>query len=182
MKIVFALAIFGLACSALAEPAPVEFITQVLEPTGGKIERPEEWFYHESHHGPVYDWILSREDTSGGGRYITGVRIQVFVGVMGGTGKSAEQFMRDFIAGKKKTADKIVKACEPTGQGIFTRACLETEEGGDHILYSVFWGVDKLDVAVVSIAGTTKELWTTYAATFDKMSHFELIDMKRFDK
>jgi hypothetical protein len=39
-----------------------------------------------------------------------------------------------------------------------------------------------LDVVVISIAGTTKELWPTYAPTFDRMSAFELIDMKRFEK
>ncbi len=37
-----------------------------------------------------------------------------------------------------------------------------------------------MDVAVVVIAGTRKELWETYASTFDKMSDFELIDMSRF--
>jgi hypothetical protein len=59
---------------------------------------------------------------------------------------------------------------------------LETEEGPDHILYSLFWGTNDLDIAVVSIAGTTKELWQTYAPTFHKMGSFELIDMKRFEK
>jgi hypothetical protein len=39
-----------------------------------------------------------------------------------------------------------------------------------------------MDLAVVSIAGTTKELWETYAPIFDRMSAFELIDMKRFEK
>ena len=51
-----------------------------------------------------------------------------------------------------------------------------------HVLYSLFWGNDALDVVVVSIAGTTKNLWNTYSPVFDKMSGFELIDMKRFDK
>jgi hypothetical protein len=37
------------------------------------------------------------------------------------------------------------------------------------------------DYAVVVIAGTTKELWDTYAPVFDQMS-FELIDLKRFEK
>jgi hypothetical protein len=65
---------------------------------------------------------------------------------------------------------------------LFTRVCLETEEGPHHILYSLFWGTNDLDIAVVSIAGTTKELWPTYEATFNKMGEFELIDMKRFEK
>ena len=49
-------------------------------------------------------------------------------------------------------------------------------------MYSLFWGSNNLDVAVVVIAGTTKELWSTYSSTFEKMSAFELIDMTRFDK
>jgi hypothetical protein len=65
-------------------------------------------------------------------------------------------------------------------QGLFTRTCLETEEGPHHILYSLFWGSNGLDIAVISIAGTAKELWQTYSSTFDRMSSFELIDMKRF--
>jgi hypothetical protein len=67
-------------------------------------------------------------------------------------------------------------------QGLFTRICLETEEGPYRILYSPFWGSSGMDLAVVSIAGTTKELWETYAPIFDRMSAFELIDMKRFEK
>jgi hypothetical protein len=69
-----------------------------------------------------------------------------------------------------------------TKQQLFTRICLEAEEGPNHILYSLFWGNDDVDVVVVSIAGTTKELWDTYSPIFDKMSSFELIDIKRFEK
>jgi len=39
-----------------------------------------------------------------------------------------------------------------------------------------------MDIAVTSSAGTTKELWNTFASTFEKMSDFEIIDMKRFEK
>ena len=65
---------------------------------------------------------------------------------------------------------------------LFTRICLETKEGPYHIIYSLFWGSNGMDIAVVSIAGTTNELWQTYAPTFDKMNAFELIDMRRFEK
>ena len=34
--------------------APTEFVTQVLEPTGGKMLRPKDWFYVESHNGASY--------------------------------------------------------------------------------------------------------------------------------
>ena len=41
-----------------------------------------------------------------------------------------------------------------------------------------------MDIAVTSSAGTTKELWNTFASTFEKMSDFEIIDMdgQRIDK
>jgi TonB family protein len=164
------------------ETTPTEFVTQVLEPTGGSIPRPKAWFYAEGHGGPTYLWTLSREDTSGGQGYTTGVRIQVFTGVKEGTGKSARQFMVDFLEAKKQEATKVIKSCDAEDQGLFTRMCLETEEGPDHILYSVFWGSRDLDLAAVVIAGTTTELWSTYAPAFDRMHALELIDMKRFEK
>jgi len=164
------------------ETPPTEFVEQVLEPTGGRIQRPKDWFYAEGHGGPVYLWTISRENTAGGRRYNTGVRIQLFSGVKQGTGKTAKQFILDFLASKKKEADKVLKTCEEKPQGLFTRICLETEEGPDHVLYSLFWMTSGTDIAVVTIAGTSKELWETYAPTFDKMGAFELIDMKRFEK
>ncbi len=169
--------------SAFAEPAQTKFVTQILEPTGGKIARPNDWFYAERHRGPVYDWVISREDTKGGGGpYTTGVSIQTFAGVKKTTGKSAKQFILDFFAAKKKEATKVIDTCDPKEQYLFARVCLETEEGPHHILYSLFWGTNDLDIAVVFIAGTTKELWPTYEATFNKMGEFELIEMKRFEK
>ena len=162
---------------------PTEFVTQILEPIGGKISRPKNWFYHEGHHGPVYDWMLTREDTDSGKKpYTTGVRIQTFIGVKEGSGKTAQQFILDFLASKKKEGVRVINTCAPQEQHLFMRVCLETEEGPHHILYSLFWGTDDLDVAVVVIAGTTKELWGTYASTFSRMGGFELIDMKRFEK
>jgi hypothetical protein len=182
MKALLTAVVLAFTVSAFAETPPTEFTTRVLEPTGGKIPRPKDWFYAESHHGPVYMWTLSREDTTGNKPYTTGVRIQTFTGVKDGTGKTARQFVLDFVAAKKKEASKVIKTCDEKDQGLFTRICLETEEGPDHILYSLFWGTSGMDIAVISIAGTTKELWETYAPTFDKMGAFELIDMKRFEK
>jgi len=183
MKLAVAAILLLSATFGLAEEAPTELVPQVLEPTGGKIPRPKDWFYVEAHRGQVYDWMLTREDTDGGRKpYTTGVRIQTFIGIKEGTGKTAKQFILDFVDAKKKEPIKVIKSCEETDQGLFTRICLETEEGEHHILYSLFWGSSGMDVAVVSIAGTTKELWETYAHTFDKMSAFELIDMKRFEE
>jgi TonB family protein len=165
------------------ETTPTEFVEQVLEPTGGKIPRPKDWHYLEGHRAKTYMWTISREDTKAGEKhYRTGVRIQTFVGVKKATGKSAKEFILNIVAQKKKEADKVVKTCEEKEQGLFTRVCLETEEGPYHILYSLFWGNNDTDIAVMTFSGTTKELWEIYTPVFDKMSAFELIDMKRFEK
>ncbi|MDI4635819.1 hypothetical protein J7U46_22325 [Pelomonas sp. V22] len=175
------IAALAFSLSAFAEEPPIEFVSQVLEPTGGKIDRPKDWFYSEGHRGGTYMWTISREDMSGGRPYTTGVRIQVFVGVKGVTGKSAKQFILDFIASKKQQAT-VIKTCQESDQGLFMRVCLETEEGPHRILYSLFWGSQNMDMAVVSIAGTTKENWKAYGPVFERMSAFEIIDMKRFEK
>jgi hypothetical protein len=164
-----------------AAPVSVTFVSQVLEPTGGKIQRPKDWFYVESHKGRSYSWIVSREDASKG-PYTTGVRIQAFIGVKEATGKTPKEFVQDFIHKKKKQAEKVLEVCPEMKQQFFTRVCLETQENPHHILYSLFWGNDDLDVAVVSIAGTTLELWDTYSPVFNEMSGFELLDPKRFQK
>lgn len=180
MKIVLALLTCVLVSATRAETAPTEFVTQILEPTGGRIDRPKDWFYAEGHRGPVYMWTLSREDSSKG-PYTTGVRIQTFVGVQKGAGKTAQQFILDFVAAKSQEA-RVVRRCPAVDQGLFTRMCLETEEGPHHILYSLFWGSQGMDIAVVTIAGTNQAQWALFAPTFERMSQFELIDMKRFEK
>jgi hypothetical protein len=159
-------------------PAPTEFVTQILEPTGGKLLRPKDWFYTESHNESSYTWIISREDASKA-RYTTGLRIQMIVGVKKGTGKTPKKFVLDYIAQKKKEAAKVVSSCGETTQDMFMRVCLETEEGPYHILYSMFWN-DKVDWVVVTTAGTRKDLWSTFDPTFQKIGRFELIDLQRF--
>jgi len=174
--------LFSRTPDALKDAPPTEFVTQILEPTGGKIPRPKDWFYSEGHRGPgSLMWTLSREDTSGGAPYTTGVRIQLFTGVEGGTGKKPKQFVLDFVANKQRQAAKVIGTRDEQNQGLFSRVGLETEEGPHRILYSLFWG-NSMDVVVISIAGTVKERWDIYAPTFDKMAEFELIDMKRFEK
>ena len=127
---------------------------------------------------PLITWIISREDASKA-PYTTGVRIQMIAGVKEGTGKSPKKFVLDYVAAKKKEAAKVVNACGETNQGMFTRVCLETEEGPYHILYAFFWS-NKLDWVVVSTSGTRKDLWDTYDPTFQKMGRFEPIDLERF--
>ena len=91
------------------------------------------------------------------------------------TGKSAFQFIDDFVASKVDSGVEVLSRCGAVDQGLFSRTCLETIEGPHHILYSLFWGTQDLDVAVVSISGTTTELWDEYAPVFQRMGGFELM-------
>jgi len=171
--------LFPISAFAGVETPPEGFVIQILEPTGGKILKPVDWYYTESHRGPSYTWILSKEEAKTA-PYETGVRVQTFINVKKGTGKSPKEFMLEFFEQKKKSVQRIHKTCQPCDQGLFTRICLEVNEGPYRILYSLFWG-NKTDIAAVSIAGTKIELWDKYKSTFDMMSGFELIDMKRFE-
>ena len=163
-----------------ADEVPEGFVTQIMEPTGGKILRPKGWFYNEAHREKSWMWTISKENTHGGkDSYDTGVRVQAFAGVQDGTGKSPEVFVKEFVAQKKKAADKVHKECDAADQGLFTRTCIEVTEGDYRILYSVFWGND-IDIAVISIAGAKTTGWDANSKFFDAMSAFELIDMKRF--
>ncbi|GHC63961.1 hypothetical protein GCM10007100_34450 [Roseibacillus persicicus] len=162
------------------DDVPAGYVLQVMEPSGGKILRPKEWFYNEGHRESVWMWTISKEDTEKGTKsYDTGVRIQAILGLEEKTGKTPQKFIEEFVEQKKKSATEVHRTCEIVDQGLFSRICLETTEGGHRILYSMFWGND-LDIAVVSIAGAKKEEWDQYQKIFNRMSDFELIDMTRF--
>lgn len=164
----------------IADEGPTEFVTQVLEPSGGKILRPKDWFYAELHKGPVLRWVISPENVAANhGHYTTGVALSVIPHVKDLTGRSAEQYLRDFITDMKQQATRVIKACEEQKGEMFTRVCLETEKGDLHVLYSVFWGNEGMDLAVSFVASARKDQWQTYASTFDKMGEFELFDPKR---
>lgn len=109
--------LLAFASAALAQEPPTEFVTQILEPTGGKILRPKDWFYAERHSGSTYPWIPSREESNVSKPYITGVSTQVFPGVKAGTGKTAQQFMQEFLADRKHKAERVVRICLPHDAG-----------------------------------------------------------------
>ena len=155
---------------------------QVMEPTGGKILRPKDWFYYEGHRKGAWMCTITKEDTKGGKeKYETGVRIQVFADVSEQTDESAEVFINQFLAQTRKAAKVVHKHCEPETLGFFERTCLEVTKGDYRILYSLFWNND-IDIAVVSIAGAKVEDWEANSKIFDKMRNFELIDLERFDE
>lgn len=163
-----------------AQP-PDGFIYQELDPLGGRALRPKDWFYASHHNQSSFLWIFSKEDLDKTKSYTTGVRIQMLLGVKKSTGMSAKEFIADFVAKKKKSADKVHKTCEAVKQTFFTRMCLETEEGPHRILYSLFWS-DEVDMMVVSIAGTTLELWGSNTAIFDTMNQFEPLKVEALEK
>ena len=170
---------------------PTNFVLQILEPTDATVQRPKDWSYAElfpekwmaqpprpGEKWHYYSWSISPEDPS----KATLVLIQTIVGVKEHTGKTPKEFIQDVvIPSEKMKADKVLKCCTENKHKSFTRISMETELGQDHRLYSFFWSND-LDVAVVSRAVTTKDLWDTYSPVFYKMNGFELIDMKRTDK
>ena len=168
--------VFGVT---LKESKP-NYVTQIMEPTGGSIKRPSDWFYKESHGGPSYTWVLSKEDPFKG-PYVTGVRIQLLAKIREGTGKSPKEFVLDFVKQKKSEVDRVISSHNAKDQGIFSGVCFETEEGEYRIRYSAFWA-DGSDLAVFWIAGTKKDYWSNYSDVFDMMGDFLVIDMKRFEK
>ncbi len=167
---------------AARKATAVQYVEQILEPLGGKIQRPKHWHCVENHGDGKFMWTISEEDQSGEKGYETGVRIQVFMKVKERTGKTPEEQLAGFIEEKKTGGGRVISVTDEKTQGLFTQTCLEMEEGGFHILYSFFWGTGGLDIAVVSIAGARKEKWDRYSAIFNRMSSFELIDMKRFEQ
>src|SRR5215470_12843894 len=117
-RVLLVAAVLIFATSVVADEQSTDFVTQVLEPTGGKILRPKDWFYAEHHSGPAFRWTISVEDTTGGQSYTTGLSIQTFMRVKEGTGKTAEEFLRAFAAERTKEATKIIKTCKPQEQGL----------------------------------------------------------------
>jgi len=57
---------------------PEGYTLQILEPTLGKIARPNGWFYAERDMPAGYLWTISREDPEKG-QYLVGEHIQVFM-------------------------------------------------------------------------------------------------------
>ena len=135
MKLIPLILVLAAAITASAETTPVAsptadapaveptvFSTQVLEPTGGKIQRPKDWYYTEDHHGESYSWLLS-PDSPMQKTYTTGVHIQIVTGVQAASGKSAKDYVLNYIAARKKEATKVIRTMsEASNQGAFTAA------------------------------------------------------------
>lgn len=183
MRCILAILIFILPLSCVATndiPVPKGFVLQALAETDGQIARPKGWFFTSEGTPTGWLWTISKEDRAKGS-YKTGVRIQLFVGVAKSSGKTREEFVKDFISGKR-ASEKVVRDCARSDLGKFYRQCIEVLEAVPppvgpatyHILYSVMWGKE-LDMVVVSTFGAPPETWDTTAPIADAMAHFRLI-------
>ena len=159
---------------------PEGFVLQHMDPTDGQIARPKDWFYTSSGTSNGWVWTFSKEDPAKG-PYLTGMAIQLLVGVEKATGHSREDFVNKIIA-DKRTTTKLVRDCERTDIGQFYRKCLEVIETIPlrgvptefHIIYSLMWGKD-LDMIAISIFGAPPETWPSARLIANSMAEFVLI-------
>lgn len=176
----YSLLLLAISSSQLfAKSDTIEYVNQVLEPTGGKIEAPKEWFYKEYHSGPAFRWTISKENPTNDKPYQTGMNIQLFAHIKKKTKRSPKEFVTEFMNSKRKNS-QILSSCSEQDQGLFTRVCLETIEGPYRIMYSGFWGSNNLDMAIMTVSGAPVEQWEQNSPIFQRMSSFELIDVSRF--
>ena len=162
------------AAAAKEPPPPVEFVTQTLEPLGGKMLRPRDWFYSENHGAARRMWAMSREDPRGG-RYVTGVSVQLLSDREAVTGQTAERFIRGYAEHLKSRASRVVENFDEVETGPFRRIGVGVEEGENRLRYSLYWLAGGGDLAVVVTAGTRATLWDVYEPIFDVMGDFDLI-------
>ena len=172
------------SATLLGETVPRGFVEQILEPTGGKVNRPRGWFYAENHSEESgafhFNWTLSKEKHKDG-QYDTGLRIQYFMGVRKATGKTPKQFILEFLEKKRHEAKKILSDCAPEQEGAFTRVCLETEEGPYRITYSLLW--DNVgDDAAVTIAGAKKSEYQKWIPIFNQMRQIKFLDLDYMER
>ena len=90
-----------------AVPVPPGYLRQALEPTGGEIARPIDWFFRSDETPSGWLWTLSKEDPSKG-PYLTGQRIQLMVGVEASSGLTRAAFARQYLDERRKGARVVV--------------------------------------------------------------------------
>lgn len=146
---------------------PEGYLIQIVNPTWGRIVRPQDWHYSEHDEGPAFVWTFTPKEIPRGGHFETGMRIESREGVQQKLGGTAQVFASDFSDDKLKTATDLgFSAIRQEG---FTLHSFETEEGSDHVLYSLFWS-HEADLVVVTTARAPKQEWEKYAAIFAVMN------------
>jgi hypothetical protein len=168
--------------AALATPilVPPGYVRQQLEPTGGEVARPIEWYFHATQTPSGWIWTMSKED-SRNGSYLTGQRIQLMVGVEASSGLTRAGFVDAYLADRRR-GGRVLTECPATDQGAFHRRCLEVVQEGEvdgkprsfRIMHSLMWGKD-LDMVVSSTFGAPSETWRQDALRSAPMADFSLL-------
>jgi hypothetical protein len=182
------LSVFMVSCASTeikTKIQPVEFVKQILEPTGGEVSKPKSWFYAERHKAAnSLNWIISKEDPQNG--YETGLSIQFMMGINKGTGLMPEEYVQGYIEHILKTST-LIKRCDTSKVGDFIRSCMEVTQVQMRdgipinftILYSFLWD-NKKDSVGLTVAGSPTAEWPKYSNTFNQMTEIKLIDPSRF--
>ena len=166
---------------------PEGFVLKELEPLGGEIAIPKDWFFYATQKSHAFVWTLSKEDLSKD-EYETGVRIQFLYGVKKAAGMSPKEFIQSFMKETKK-ASKVIREWPKQALGPFTRIGVEIDEisgtGEEQkkyrVRYSCFWSND-MDVVVINTSGTLFDQWEKYVDIFDNIGNFKIMDMKKIQK
>lgn len=165
--------------------APSGFVQQILDPTGGAINRPKDWFYTQMNNPAGYTWTISHEDSKNGA-YQTGMKIQLLTGIQEYTHVSSSDFIKHFISEKKRSAVSIIKSCPEQTEDNFQTICLESEEivpaldakEKFHIIYTGYWN-NELDIAFMTTFGAPSREWDKTNNIAANMSSLKLLDMAR---
>ena len=159
----------------IAQEAKPKSAKQQLKPTKVVVVRPPEWFCAESHYGPVLEWTISREDTTGGKSYQTGVKIQTIYGVKQAAKKSPQQFVEDVIKQRKETEGvTVLQATDEVAVGPCRMLRLLTEDKEHTILHEYYYGTGDVDAAVVITRGAPKDEWPKVQADLVMVGSFDL--------
>lgn len=169
-----------LAAMSAAIEVPPGYVRQQLEPTGGEIAKPIDWYFHTQETPSGWIWTLSKEDSRKGG-YLTGQRIQLMVGVEATSGLTRAGFVDRYLSDRSR-GNKVLSRCPPTDLGEFHGRCVEVVETGEvdgeprdfRVMYSLMWGKD-LDMVVSSTFGAPVETWRADARRSQPMTGFRLL-------
>lgn len=167
---------------AMATPivVPPGYVRQQLEPTGGEIAKPIDWYFHTQETPSGWIWTVSKEDPREGA-YLTGQRIQLMVGVEATSGLTRAGFVDQYLADRRRD-NQVLSQCPATDLGEFHGRCVEVVQKGEvdgetrsfRIMYSVMWGKE-LDMVVTSIFGAPVDTWRADARRSEPMTGFQLL-------
>ena len=182
-RALFILFLFLLSTSLVGQDTPKDYITQTLEPTPAKLQRPKNWFYTESHRGSAFQWTIAAEDPRNGKGYETGVKIQTFFDVKKNLDTSPRQFVQDFIEERKRNKNVEVLGVTPeTKVGPCRLISMQSIEGTSQIIHQLYFGTGDLDVVSVAILGAPNDgNWKKNIQVLAKINRFDLSRLLLFD-